>query len=90
VDDDEWLAIRPSARRHGISDERIRHVIATCPLALDNPAYPGQRLFLGIDRHGVPVEVGALENRAGHLVVVHAMRLRPSYRALFSGVWRWH
>jgi hypothetical protein len=28
VDDDEWLAIRPSARRHGISDERIRQAMA--------------------------------------------------------------
>ncbi len=90
MDDDQWLAIRPSARRHGISDERIRHVIATCPLALDHPMNPGQRLFLGVDQHGVPIEVVAYEDAAGTLTVVHAMRLRPSYRRILQQVWRWH
>ena len=72
----------PSAGRHGISQDRIRHVISHCR----SPLYPpdddqGDKdlvMFLGPDATGVPLEVVAIENEDG-LYVIHAMRLRPRY-----------
>jgi hypothetical protein len=45
-------------------------------------------LYLGDDGNGVPLEVGAVE-RAGDLVVVHAMRLRGKFRELYDEALPW-
>jgi hypothetical protein len=55
--------ILPSARKHGISDERMRHVLRTCPMPLDHPAGNGQVIYLGPDQRGVPLEVVAFQGR---------------------------
>jgi hypothetical protein len=81
--------IRPSARKHGISEERMLYVVRTCPMPLDHPADSGQVMYLGPDQRGVPLEVTAFEADNGQLVIVHAMRLRPSYRAAYEEVMRW-
>lgn len=36
-------------------------------------------VFLGPDRHGVPLEVMAVELAGGDLLVIHAMKLRRTY-----------
>jgi hypothetical protein len=81
--------VRSSALRHGISEERMLHVVATCPMPLDHPGGNGQVIYLGPDQRGVPLEVAAFQDDEGHLTVVHAMRLRPSYKEAYEEVMRW-
>ena len=79
-----------SASRHGISPARVIHVINNCPC----PIYPAESqtdeedlvLFLWMDQRGVPLEVIAVEGDDGSLVVIHAMRMRPTYAAQYSEV----
>jgi hypothetical protein len=81
--------ILPSARKHGISDERMRYVVRTCPMPLDHPAGNGQVIYLGPDQRGVPLEVVAFQDDDGRIAIIHAMRLRPSYKAMYELVMRW-
>ena len=79
------IVFRGSASRHGISEERSRHVVLHCV----RPLYPSSEgddlvLFLGPDANGVPLEVVAVERADGGYVVIHAMRLRPGYAAQFA------
>lgn len=84
---DVW--IEPTARRHGITDEDIRH-------ALGHPAYVGDdpdafdedtamALILGPDYAGNRLELAALMADDDTLVVVHAMAMRPKYAHLWLG-----
>ena len=81
--------VRSSALRHGISEGRMLHVIATCPIPLDHPSGSGQVIYLGPDQRGVPLEVAAFQDDEGHLTIVHGMRLRPSYKEAYEEVMRW-
>jgi len=81
--------IRPSARKHGISDERMLYVLRTCPRPLEHPAGAGLVIYLAPDREGVPLEVVAFEDDDGQLTIIHAMRLRPSYKKTYEEVMRW-
>ena len=83
------VSIRPSGRKHGISDERIRYAIKTCPRVLEHPTIDGQVIFLGPDQNGVPLEVVGWEYDSGEVEIVHAMRLRPSYKDAYEEVMRW-
>jgi hypothetical protein len=88
----EITVLAPSAGRHGISEERIRAVVAWCPLPYHLPDPITGRgdlvLFLGPDPHGVPLEIVARDPGDGRLTVFHAMKMRPGYRALFEQVMR--
>jgi hypothetical protein len=74
-----WLRvpdIAPSARRHGVADDDMRH-------ALRNPVrvfYPdeGLTMFIGPRRDGSLLEIGVVDGDAGP-VIVHADRARPKY-----------
>jgi hypothetical protein len=88
-----WTALRfaSSATKHGISHERAQQALAaavyeaTVGAPLD-PRWSSDRiLFVGWDEHGIPLEVIALEEDDGALLVVHAMKLRPAYRFLLGG-----
>ena len=86
------LVFRPSADRHGISEARIREAVASCPLPLVAPAESELQdllLFLGPDANGVPLEVVAVEQTDGNLIVIDAMRLRRSLVADYAEVMRW-
>jgi uncharacterized membrane protein len=68
------------------------YVISTCQLPMatsDDPALADLILFLGPDVHGVPLEIVAIEEATGVLVVIHAMRLRRKYRRAYAQVMRW-
>lgn len=82
------LEILPSARRHGIEDERMLHVVRTCLMPLAHRDETGQVLFLGFDPRGVPLEVVAFLDDAGDLTIFHAMRMRRGYRAMFREMLR--
>lgn len=83
------LWIEPTARRHGVGDEDIRH-------ALMHPAYVGDdldaldpdipmTLVLGSDQAGNRLELAALIADDGTVVVVHAMPMRAKYAHLWPG-----
>jgi hypothetical protein len=88
------LVIRYHARsafRHGISRERIGYVVEHCGLWLEEPQEGGADLvvLLGDDWRGVPLEVVAVEQAGGDLLVIHAMRLRAKYAAAYAEVRPW-
>ena len=88
------IRFAPSAWRHGIDIARVVHVIENCP----DPIYPASSvpgesdrvLFLGPDQRGIPLEVVAIDLPRGELLVIHAMRLRRSYRDDYMRVMSWH
>ncbi len=80
------IVVRPSALKHGIGAERIRHVTRACRTPLQNPVSPNQVMCLAPDQHGNPLEVVGLIDADGSLLVLHAMPLRPAYRAIYMEV----
>ncbi|MHB1928995.1 MAG: hypothetical protein ACYCUG_06165 [Acidimicrobiales bacterium] len=81
------LWIEPAARRHGVSDDDIRHALAhpgyvgDDPDALDDDT--SMTLILGPDRAGNRLELAALVADDGTVVVVHAMPMRAKYAQLW-------
>ncbi len=72
-----------SARRHGITDDDIRH-------AMDNALAVGEQddgkvLYLGADRAGNLREVVAVVRDDGSELVIHAMRMRAKYEPFLRG-----
>lgn len=70
------MLIVASARKHGVSDETIRHVF-------DNPIRTedlddGLIMLIGPDAAGNLYEIGVVASDEGPLVV-HAMPARPKY-----------
>jgi hypothetical protein len=57
-----WDApIWPSARRHGIPDEAIRHALRNFIARVDDPEDDSVELFLGPDYAANLIEVGVLK-----------------------------
>jgi hypothetical protein len=46
-------------------------------------------VFLGDDERGIALEIMAVTNRAGHLRVIHAMKLRRQYRKAYEEALEW-
>ena len=67
-----------SASRHRISQARILYVLEHYVWAYD--VGRGVTLYMGPDRNGIDLEVGAVE-RSGDLYVIHAMKIRPQFLA---------
>lgn len=72
---------------------RICHVLEHCLLILKegppdgHPLASATRLvFLGEDSDGIAIEVIAVEDDHGNLLVIHAMALRPRYQEAFEEV----
>jgi hypothetical protein len=79
--------IHPSARRHGVRDEDIRHAVEH-PLVvvdLDAEADPPKELVVGPDRAGNLIEVILLTLANDRSLAIHAMPLREKYRGLLPG-----
>jgi hypothetical protein len=69
-----WEIAR-SARRHGVSDEAIRHALTNAVRLIDTD----DGLFvIGADRSGQLLELVARATEDGELLVFHAMLLRPA------------
>lgn len=69
--------IRPSARKHGVADADIRHVLRHWIRVLDKD--DDVLLFLGPDRAARLVEVGVRSDEDGARIV-HAMRPAREHR----------
>lgn len=76
------MRIIGSARRHGISDEAIRHAVANAIRMIDTDDGlfdTDDGLFIiGADAAGHMLELVARPAEAGGLLVFHAMSLRPT------------
>ena len=77
------LTFARSAKRHGISEERVRYVVEHCGMPLYPPDEAGLPvvMFLGLDQHGIALEVAAVEIEPDELIAIHAMRLREKFRS---------
>ena len=88
------IRILAAARKHGIKDDQIRFVISHCGLAFaepspDDPTEPDRWLLLGDDQAGVQLEILAIEDAKGDLVVIHAMKMRRRYRQQYEEALPW-
>lgn len=68
--------IAPSARRHGIGEDSMIHVLRN-PIRMES-LDEGFTMFVGPDRAGNLLEVGVIDGDSGP-VIVHAMPARPKY-----------
>ena len=67
------MRITESARRHGVSDNAIRHAVANAIRLVDTD----DGLFvIGADSSGRMLELVARSTESGEVVVFHAMPLR--------------
>ena len=67
----------------------MRYVVKACLLPMEHPEATGLVIFLGPDQNGIPLEVVAFEDDNRELTIIHAMRLRPSYKQAYEEVMRW-
>jgi len=77
------VEIYESARRHGIADEDMLHVVEHA-LAVGEQA-DAKVLYLGPDRAGNLVEVVSVVREDGSEIVIHAMRMRAKYEPFLRG-----
>jgi uncharacterized DUF497 family protein len=78
------VEIHPSARKHGVDDEDIRHAIAHALAIEDAGEDPDRWLVIGPDRAGSLLEVVVLVTIEGAQVAIHAMRMRAKFRRLIE------
>jgi hypothetical protein len=55
----------------------------------DDPLEPDRLLRLGDDQAGVPLEILAIEDARGDLIVIHAMKMRHRYRRQYEEALPW-
>ncbi len=71
---------------HGVHDDDIRHAVDhyafTAEVDSDEPIR--RTLYVGPDRAGNLLEIGAIE-RDGSELIIHAMRMRRDLRSLLPG-----
>lgn len=75
------VEIHRSARRHGVSDDAIRHAAdhAIVVVDLEPDGDPPKQLAIGPDHAGNLLEVIVLVLADERLLAVHAMSLRPAF-----------
>jgi hypothetical protein len=76
------VEIIESARRHGCTDESIRHAVENALVSEPAGEDPERVLVLGPDTAGNLLEVVAIVRTDKSLVAVHAMAMRTKYRRL--------
>lgn len=75
------MEIHRSARRHGVSDDAIRHATdhPIVVVDLDPDGDPPKQLAIGPDDAGNILEVIVLLLAGDRLLAIHAMTLRPTF-----------
>ena len=81
------MEVLPSARKHGVSDEDIRHAYANAIVAITTPDQPDFTMYVGPDGAGRLFEIGVLSD-ADDDFVIHAMSARPKYLKLIESTRR--
>lgn len=77
------MEVHPSARKHGIADEDIKHAAANA-MTIDEQD-DDTRLYLGPARSADLLEVVTIVRTDGPELAIHAMRMRPKYQRLLPG-----
>lgn len=81
-----WVEVHWSARTHGVADEDVVHAadrfLVAYPLDDGDQDGPRRELRLGPDRAGNLLEIVVLLLDDRDELVIHAMRMRPTYRDL--------
>ncbi len=77
------MEIRPSARKHGISDDDIRHAIDNAVAAITRPEQPDFTMLIGPDATARLLEVGVIETD-NQDYVIHAMTARSKYLSMLD------
>jgi len=77
------VEIRPSARRHGISEDSIRHATNNAIAAITHPDQPGFTMVIGPDISSALLEIRILETEDQDYIV-HAMPARRKYLAMLD------
>ena len=77
------LRIHPAARKHGISDTDIRHVVNHAMTSNDLGDW--KRLYLGPGRDGGILEIVTLARQPRREIAIHAMKMRQKYSRILSG-----
>jgi GNAT superfamily N-acetyltransferase len=75
-----FLAIHPSARKHGISDADIEHAVNHA-MSIDDRDNKTQ-LYLGAARNADMLEVATITRGDSSEIAIHAMKMRPKYQPL--------
>ncbi len=78
-----FLAIHPSARKHGISDADIEHAVNHA-MSIDDRDNQ-TRLYLGAARNADLLEVVTIARGDSSEAAIHAMKMRPKYWPLLPG-----
>lgn len=75
------MEIHRTARKHGITDDVVRHALANAITAIDlePEADPPKVLAIGADHAGNLLEIIWLELADEVNLVIHAMPLRPAF-----------
>ncbi|MGI8491882.1 MAG: hypothetical protein ACR2NJ_03845 [Acidimicrobiales bacterium] len=79
------MEIYESARKHGISDDDIRHGVDHALVVADEDG-EGKVLYLGPDRAGNLLEVVSVLREDNTEIVIHAMRMRRIYEPLIRAM----
>ena len=77
------MEIHPSARKHGIADEDIKHAM-TQAMAIEDQD-DDARLYLGPARNADLLEVVTIVRDDGSELAIHAMGMRAKYQRLLPG-----
>ena len=84
------MEIVDSGRRHqsdeGFDDDDILHAVDNAVYVGDDGDDPDKALYLGADRAGRFLEVVVAVRADGTEIVIHAMKMRPSYAELLRRV----
>ena len=72
------MEIVPSARKHGISDDDIRHAYTNAVAAITTPDQPDFTMLIGPDLAAQLLEVGVVAADDNDYAI-HAMPARPKY-----------
>jgi hypothetical protein len=77
------VEVLPAARKHGISDDDIRHAVTNALAAITTPERPDVTMLIGPDRTTRLLEIGILAADDNDYVI-HAMPARPKYLNLIE------
>jgi hypothetical protein len=75
------VEVRPSALRHGVTEETAHHVIKTAitVIVVDSP-YGTMTMYLGFSPEGKAIEVGTVDDIDDGETIIHAMAMRRMFR----------
>jgi hypothetical protein len=78
------LEVHPSARRHGVSDADVLHVVAHALVIEFAAEDPDRWLVIGPNEAGNLLEVIVMIDAEGDQIAIHAMPMRHKYWRLLE------